>query len=108
MILGWVLLVVFGASWLLTLLLRRYALSKSLMDIPNARSSHSVPTPRGGGVAIVFSFICALPVVLMGSVMSMEQFVALLGSGLLIALIGFADDHGHIAARWRLLGHFIG
>jgi Fuc2NAc and GlcNAc transferase len=30
----------------------------------------------------------------------------LLGSGLLVALIGFADDHGHIAARWRLLGHF--
>ena len=41
-------------------LLRRYALSRSLMDIPNARSSHSVPTPRGGGVAIVLGFLLAL------------------------------------------------
>ena len=41
-------------------LLRRYALSRSLMDIPNARSSHSVPTPRGGGVAIVLVFLLAL------------------------------------------------
>ncbi|MCZ5692019.1 hypothetical protein O5478_18300 [Escherichia coli] len=28
-------------------------------------------------------------------------------TGLLIAVIGFLDDHGHIAARWRLLMHFI-
>src|SRR3546814_3682281 len=27
--------------------------------------------------------------------------------GGLVAVIGFADDHGHIAARWRLLGHFV-
>ena len=33
--------------------------------------------------------------------------VALLGAGLGIALLGFLDDHGHIAARWRLLGHFL-
>ena len=26
--------------------------------------------------------------------------------GLGIAVLGFLDDHGHIAARWRLLGHF--
>jgi Fuc2NAc and GlcNAc transferase len=38
--------------------------------------------------------------------MSLATLSGLLGSGLLVALIGFADDHGHIAARWRLLGHF--
>lgn len=32
--------------------------------------------------------------------------IALFGAGLGIATIGFLDDHGHIAARWRLLGHF--
>ena len=41
------------ASLLMTGVLRRYALTRSLLDIPNERSSHSVPTPRGGGVAIV-------------------------------------------------------
>jgi Fuc2NAc and GlcNAc transferase len=30
----------------------------------------------------------------------------LLGAGALIAVVGFLDDHGHIAARWRLLAHF--
>ena len=53
--------VVFIAAFVLTWVLRRYALASSLMDIPNERSSHSVPTPRGGGVAIVLSFLAVLP-----------------------------------------------
>nr|WP_288358496.1 glycosyltransferase family 4 protein [uncultured Pseudomonas sp.] len=101
-----VLLVIAGLSCLLTWLLRRYALASSLMDIPNARSSHSVPTPRGGGVAIVLCFIFAvIGLALLGQVESSIAF-ALCGAGGLVAVIGFLDDHGHIAARWRLLGHF--
>jgi Fuc2NAc and GlcNAc transferase len=102
----WLLLAVFVVSWGLTLVLRRYALANSLMDTPNERSSHSVPTPRGGGVAIVVSFLLALLILRGLDLMSLATLVGLLGSGLLVALIGFADDHGHIAARWRLLGHF--
>ncbi|MHA6236550.1 MraY family glycosyltransferase [Pseudomonas fluorescens group sp. PF-69] len=103
----WLLLVsVFIASWVMTLTLRRYALVKSLMDVPNERSSHSIPTPRGGGLAIVFAFLAGLPVLTSLGLMSAELMYALVGSGVLIAAIGFADDHGHIAARWRLLGHF--
>ncbi|MFI8394897.1 glycosyltransferase family 4 protein [Pseudomonas sp. NPDC078863] len=103
----WLLAAVFILSWGLTFVLRRYALAKSLMDIPNERSSHAVPTPRGGGVAIVVAFILALPPLYSSGLLDLNLFCALLGSGLLVALIGFADDHGHIAARWRLLGHFV-
>ncbi len=107
MIVWWLLLAVLAVSWVLTLGLRRYALAKSLMDIPNERSSHSVPTPRGGGVAIVVAFLLALPVLTGLNLLSTEALYGVFGSGLLVAIIGFADDHGHIAARWRLLGHFI-
>lgn len=103
----WLLITVFAVSWVLTLVLRRYALAKSLMDIPNERSSHSIPTPRGGGVAIVVSFLLALPFLADLGLLSIGALFGLFGSGLLVAAIGFADDHGHIAARWRLLGHFI-
>ncbi|RRW66751.1 glycosyltransferase family 4 protein [Pseudomonas fluorescens] len=106
MIFGWLLSGVYAASWLLTLVLRRYALSKSLMDIPNERSSHTVPTPRGGGVAIVVSFAFAVPVLANIGLLNSDDLYGLLGSGSIVAVIGFADDHGHIAARWRLLGHF--
>ena len=95
-----------GAALLLTYVLRRYALARSLMDIPNARSSHSVPTPRGGGAAIVVSFLVALALIATTGGIEWSASVALLGAGGFVALVGFLDDHGHIAARWRLLAHF--
>lgn len=107
MILIGLLLAAFLVSWGMTLILRRYALAKSLMDIPNERSSHSIPTPRGGGVAIVLTFALSLPLLSSLGLIATPTLYGLLGAGLLVAMIGFADDHGHIAARWRLLGHFI-
>lgn len=102
----WILPVLAGASLLLTWLLRRYALAASLIDTPNARSSHSVPTPRGGGVAIVLTFLLAVPALALSGLVSWAWAWALLGAGAGVAVLGFMDDHGHIAARWRLLGHF--
>lgn len=105
----WFLLpVVTGLSLALTGVLRSYALARSIIDIPNARSSHSVPTPRGGGVAIVLSFLLVLPIMVVLGLASWASSWALLGAGAVIAVLGFLDDHGHIAARWRLLGHFAG
>lgn len=94
------------ASLLMTAGLRRYALARSIIDIPNARSSHSIPTPRGGGVAIVVAFLLTLPLLGQLGLVPPHYLIALGGAGALVAIVGFMDDHGHIAARWRLLGHF--
>lgn len=102
----WFIPVVVGVSFLLTAVLRKYAISRSLMDVPNARSSHVVATPRGGGVAIVVAFIMSLGFLYATDLIPFRFFCAIAGAGGAIALIGFMDDHGHIAARWRLLGHF--
>ena len=53
----WLILLAGAAALAMTAGLRRYALARSLLDIPNARSSHSLPTPRGGGLAFVVSFL---------------------------------------------------
>lgn len=93
-------------SLVLTAGLRRYALARKLIDIPSSRSSHVIPTPRGGGVAIVFAFLFASVVMFALDLISMPIFLALFFSGLLVATLGFVDDHGHVSVRWRLLGHF--
>ncbi|MFJ4391943.1 MraY family glycosyltransferase [Pseudomonas soli] len=103
----WLVPLVALISLLMTAGLRRYALARSIIDIPNARSSHVVPTPRGGGVAIVVSFLLVVVALGVADQLASSQLIGLAGAGGLIALIGFLDDHGHIAARWRLLGHFI-
>ncbi|MGX9556081.1 MraY family glycosyltransferase [Pseudomonas sp. CFBP 5750] len=102
----WLFASVTVASLLMTAGLRRYALARSIIDIPNARSSHSIPTPRGGGVAIVVAFLLTLPLLGQLGLVPPHYLIALGGAGALVAIVGFMDDHGHIAARWRLLGHF--
>jgi len=106
----WLFPVVSIVSFVLTGLMRRYALARRILDIPNARSSHAVATPRGGGVAIVFGYLGAVVFFLLignGDVIAQPIAWALLGSGGIVALLGFLDDHGHIAVKWRLAGHFI-
>jgi len=105
---GWFFLIALMAAYVLTGRLRRYALASSLIDIPNARSSHKQPTPRGGGLAIVIIFLAGLPVLSLAGLLAKEVMYALFGAGAWVALVGFLDDHGHIPARWRLLAHFIG
>lgn len=108
MTLWWLAPLVVLVSMLLTGALRRYALAKSIIDVPNARSSHMVPTPRGGGVAIVLAFVLATVFAGLIGLIEASTVFALVGGGGIVAVIGFMDDHGHIAARWRLLGHFLG
>ncbi|MBS69622.1 MAG: glycosyl transferase [Pseudomonas sp.] len=93
-------------SFVFTGLLRRYALSRSLLDTPNARSSHTVPTPRGGGVAIVIVYLASALVLQHQGAVGSSAALAIVGAGAFISGLGFADDHRHIPARWRLLGHF--
>lgn len=106
MISGLVFTVVFVAAFVLTWLLRRYALASRLMDIPNERSSHSVPTPRAGGIAIVLCFLAVLPVIGVFAWLPWSFLTGLIGAGAIVAMLGFLDDRGHVAVRWRLLGHF--
>lgn len=86
---------------------RRYALLHGLVDVPGVRSSHTTPTPRGGGVAIVISVLATLILLWAIEVVEVSAALALAVAGGLVALVGFLDDHGHIAVRWRLLAHFV-
>jgi len=102
----YLLVTTFLVSFILTCFLRRYALTRNIVDIPNIRSSHLIPTPRGGGLAFIIAFLIGIPfLAYLGFVVSPVNG-ALVSAGLFVAGLGFFDDHGHIAAHLRLLGHF--
>lgn len=103
----WLLPVVFVLALLLTWLLRRYALLRNVLDVPNQRSSHTRPTPRGGGLAIVLGFSLAVLALYFAGLLPLQSLWAFLGGGSLVAVVGFIDDHSPIAARWRLVIHFM-
>lgn len=92
-------------SLLMTGYMRRYALAKNLMDIPNHRSSHQVPTPRGGGVAFIIAFFIAIPCMAYLGFLSMPVELALVASGLSVAILGFIDDKTQLSPQIRILGH---
>ncbi len=97
----------FFLSLTLTGFVRWFALKNNIIDTPNDRSSHLIPTPRGGGLAIVISFYCVLLVLFfIQHTISLSIFMGLSGL-LVVAIIGFIDDHNHISARYRLLIHFL-
>jgi len=105
----WLLLVAAAiSSFGITALLRRYALKRGVIDIPNARSSHAVPMPRGGGMAIVVTFICFMTLIWHRDHSQLGLLIALAGAGGWVAIVGFLDDHRHIPATWRLVAHLLG
>lgn len=92
-------------SSLMTAWMRRYALSARLLDHPNERSSHSIATPRGGGVAIVLSFLVIAGAMAWLRVIEPDLLMALAGSGGLVAVVGFLDDQHAVPAAWRFCAH---
>lgn len=87
--------------------MRVYALKKNIIDNPNERSSHSIPTPRGGGVAVVVSYILGVMLLIYLDYLSQQIGLTLIVSGFIVALLGFLDDHGHINSMLRLAIHFM-
>ena len=84
-----------------------YAHWRQLMDLPGARRSHQVSTPRGGGIAIVVSQLlaCAVAVVVFPAATA-SLLVFALGL-LLVAGIGWWDDHRPLPALTRLCVHLL-
>lgn len=97
----------FLVSLSITILVRRYALRHSLIDIPNARSSHSDPTPRGGGLAIVSTWFVVLTILIALHQLDLWVGLALLGGGGLIAAVGWLDDRFGVSAGWRATVHVL-
>ena len=109
-LLPWMLLA-FAVALAGTWLARSYALRNALvdepdLDAPDPRRSHAVPTPRGGGVAIVVALLPALGwLVLHPEPASRRGWLAIAGGLLLVAGIGWLDDHRPLGAAPRLFVH---
>ena len=85
-------------------LIRANAQRLGVIQAPNARSSHTTPTPGGGGVGIVLGGSLVLVAASAGAI---EPFLPGLVIGAMIAAVGFYDDRHPIPARLRLPGQLV-
>jgi UDP-N-acetylmuramyl pentapeptide phosphotransferase/UDP-N-acetylglucosamine-1-phosphate transferase len=79
-------------------LLVRYAMAR-----PNARSSHRIPTPQGGGLAVIAATFAVAGAILAGTGQGLAVPAAVAAAGALLALLGAIDDINPLPAAPRLL-----
>jgi len=78
------------------------------MDIPNERSSHITPTPRGGGIAFVATSLIGFLLLLLNDGLNRTELLALCCAGSIVAIAGHLDDRQKISgATVRLFLHAI-
>ncbi len=92
------------ASYAVVGQVRRHALQVELLDHPSERSSHEHPTPRGGGLGVIAA---ALGGILLGGGHLGVPLLAALTGVVLVAFIGWRDDHVSLPARVRFVVHLL-
>jgi Fuc2NAc and GlcNAc transferase len=91
-------------AWVLTGWVRRYAVRRALLDLPNARSLHERPVPRGGGLAVAVVTLGGIVLAALAGWVSPRTAVALVGGGGTVALIGWIDDRRGLAPATKAAG----
>ncbi len=87
--------------FVLALVYLRLATKYKIIDKPNERSSHSIPTIRGGGIVFFLS-------VLIFFLINDFQYPFFVAGVSLMAIISFVDDIVTLSARFRLIFQLVG
>ena len=89
-------------SFTLTYFIKEYAIKKSLVAQVNERSSHTVPTPHGGGIAIALTWFVGLVYLYMTDSIDTMLFYAF-SAGVFISIVSFFDDLYELSPKLRLI-----
>ena len=100
-----IIIVVLFMSCFLTYIVRRYAIKKAIIDVPNQRSSHTKPTPRGGGLAIVIAWYIGIIFLFWQKQISTDLFYALI-PGIILVIVGLIDDIYDLKPIIRITAQF--
>lgn len=90
----------FAASCFGVRLLIGYLTKKAILDHPIGRSSHSTPTPRGGGLAVSATILASWVVI--HSITPVAGTVFLIAAACLLVLVSWRDDVRSLSAGLRL------
>ena len=95
-------IVLFLISFTLTYFIKEYAIKKSLVAAVNERSSHTVPTPHGGGIALALTWFIGLGYFYFINEIDSTLFYALM-FGVIISVVSFFDDIYELSSKLRFL-----
>lgn len=93
-------------SYITTIIIKKLAYRYSVVDEPGERRSHDKVTPRGGGMAIVLTFLIIFLLPGLFQSYSQKLFWGLIINGLAIAILGFLDDLYTLSRTPRIIAWF--
>ncbi|HUL74534.1 MAG TPA: hypothetical protein VLT86_15605 [Vicinamibacterales bacterium] len=99
--------VAFAASLAGVWLVERHARRLGLLDLPNERSSHVEPRPRGGGLGIVLGVLAAAAASSVTSVAPSHDVWVVVSAALLVAAVGLWDDVHGLTVTPRLVAQLV-
>jgi Fuc2NAc and GlcNAc transferase len=88
-------------------LYRQLARRFGIVAHPNERSLHEGAIPRGGGVVVVLVFLAGMVALFAAGELPQRWYVALVGGGAIVGLVGFIDDVTELSTRARVVTHFV-
>src|SRR5512134_2520419 len=88
-------------SYISVFYIRRLALRYNILDNPNERSSHSIPMPRGGGLAIVI--LVLVTSILFADQTPLNRSLIYIVLSAILALVGWRDDLFSLSANYRFV-----
>lgn len=91
-----------------TAAVKRWALRRSVLDVPNDRSSHTVPTPRGGGLVIAAALVLVVPISFLADSPPSARAWWFLAGALLIAAVSWIEDLTTVPRPLRFAAHAAG
>ena len=90
------------SSFTLTYLIKNYYIKNAILEKVNERSSHTVPTPHGGGIALSITWFTGLIYLYFTNEIDTNLFYALM-IGVVISVVSFFDDLYELSPKTRLL-----
>ncbi len=95
-------IVLFTVSFSLTYLIKNYYRKNTILAKVNERSSHTIPTPHGGGIAIAVVWFVGICYLFYIDNIDSDLYFALM-AGVVVCIVSYLDDMHELSAKLRIV-----
>jgi Fuc2NAc and GlcNAc transferase len=94
-------------SVITTSIIRNFSIKNNLLDIPNERSSHRTPKPKGGGISIVGALIFTIVILFQYEMIASEITISMVIGLVIVSIVALINDYKNLSPLIRTVIYII-